>query len=71
MKRIISVGAIFVNVTTVLRASGRVVHSTKTFVVSAARSLFPSRVPKRSNLKDRRIIADMFWGQASCLSKVS
>ena len=46
----------FINMTTVLRLSGRVGHSAHTFSVCVGQSLHSSRVQKRAEWKDRRII---------------
>jgi len=47
---------LFINVKTVLPASGGVGLQTQTFSGSAKASRHPSRVPKRSKWQDRRII---------------
>lgn len=48
----------FVNMTTVLPLSSRVGHGSHAFSGPGDQSLYPSRVPKRAEWQDRRIIPD-------------
>jgi hypothetical protein len=51
---------LLINKTTVLPLSGRVGHSNHTFSGSDEHSLHPSRLPKRAERQDRRIIPAKF-----------